>query len=200
MYLTVMLVRAVLIAFLYPVLARGPLLITARRCFFMQWSGLRGALAIALVLNLSAGSTFQSKVQQEIFIQVIGVVALTLLVNGTTSKVLLERLQLSDKYVEDEDLVQLMKTLVVRQMTKAVDLKLLEASSSSGVSVENLADKYCSFLNSSSVMSARDTFSIKRDMRKRGPGPAGQKMRNTSLTPADRANLIWSTSTLVGSM
>jgi NhaP-type Na+/H+ or K+/H+ antiporter len=47
-----MIVRGIIILALYPVISRGKLMVTANDSVFMVWGGLRGALGIALALDV----------------------------------------------------------------------------------------------------------------------------------------------------
>jgi CPA1 family monovalent cation:H+ antiporter len=60
----------------------------------MYWGGLRGAISLALALNLT-GSVFDDVIVAELQLMTFGVVLFTLLVQGTTIAPLLQRLGLT---------------------------------------------------------------------------------------------------------
>ncbi|MFI3328049.1 MAG: cation:proton antiporter [Rikenellaceae bacterium] len=81
-YVAVNLVRGAVVALLYPAL-RGT---TLREAIVIAWSGLRGAVALALALAVASAQHIPPGVQREILVITGGVIALTLLINATTIK------------------------------------------------------------------------------------------------------------------
>ncbi len=81
-YLAVNLARGAMVGVLYPLL-RGA---TWREALVITWSGLRGAVALALALIVTTTTTIPTAVQREILVITAGVITLTLLINATTIK------------------------------------------------------------------------------------------------------------------
>jgi len=104
LFVLVIVIRAVLIALSYPFIANVGLKTNVRECTFMVWGGLRGAVGIALALSLDndvreqldpATSQQARRNVSLVFAFVGGVACLTLVVNGTTSGYILDKLQLT---------------------------------------------------------------------------------------------------------
>lgn len=108
-YFIVMIVRCFLIAILYPWLSTTGHRCTVWEAAFMAWSGLRGALAIALALIVE--NSRNSGVDQEdldrFLFYVGGVAALTIIVNGTLAKVVLYQLGLIGNESQEKEMVMM---------------------------------------------------------------------------------------------
>lgn len=109
MYVLMMVIRGVMILVLYPIISRGKLQVTVNDSVFMVWGGLRGALGIALAIQVqgtvsTSNSTVSAEVGSQLFIMVVGCATLTLLVNAPTAKYLLRYLKLTEESrVSEED-------------------------------------------------------------------------------------------------
>lgn len=79
----------------------------------MYWGGLRGAISLALALTLT-GNVFGSEVSQVLRVMAFGVVAFTLLVQGTTIERLINRLKLSQIPARIEEQQQQQATLYTK--------------------------------------------------------------------------------------
>ena len=59
----------------------------------MVWGGLRGAVSLSLALLVNANHLIGDKAREVIFMQTVGIVTLTLLINGTTAGLVYKLLQ-----------------------------------------------------------------------------------------------------------
>lgn len=107
-YLFLIAVRYITIFLLYPALYKaGKGCTTWQEATFVGWSGLRGAVGIALALSFyqstSEGKTKTTGRDADTLIFLVGgIAALTLLINATSSKLVLLKLHLLDDDVPDD--------------------------------------------------------------------------------------------------
>ena len=62
----------------------------------LAWGGLRGAVSLALALIIASNDNISQPLRQQILVLTVGVVVLTILINGTTVGILLKKLRLTD--------------------------------------------------------------------------------------------------------
>ena len=94
-YLGVNLIRTAVIFFFYPIMKRVGYGIDRREAIILSWGGLRGALGLALALLVSYTVNIPEEIRDQILLMTAGVVTLTLTVNATTIRKLLEKLGLT---------------------------------------------------------------------------------------------------------
>jgi NhaP-type Na+/H+ or K+/H+ antiporter len=115
-------VRALTVASLFPVMSRIGMRCDVADAVFMSWSGLRGALGIALALIVQ-GDTNESKLNDNdadrVLFYVGGMATMTLLLNATSAKWVLRRLGLVP-----EDTVE--KTAVLAQVLSGLKKSVME--------------------------------------------------------------------------
>ncbi|MCB9933383.1 MAG: cation:proton antiporter [Planctomycetes bacterium] len=88
----IMLIRFAAVFLFLPVMnLLGPR-VTARQASVIAWGGLRGAVSLALVLLVAADDKLPAEVRGQLLRVTAGVVLLTILVNGTTTGLLLRKL------------------------------------------------------------------------------------------------------------
>jgi NhaP-type Na+/H+ or K+/H+ antiporter len=75
--------------------------VSVRESLVMSWSGLRGAVSLALALMVCQHDSIAPGVQRDILLAAGGVVLLTILINGGTAGALLRRLGFQSKSVSD---------------------------------------------------------------------------------------------------
>jgi NhaP-type Na+/H+ or K+/H+ antiporter len=128
LYIILIIVRSLIIFTLYPLLSRVGLKCSKEDAAFMAWTGLRGALGMALALIVKHERQdigVSEKDSEQLFFFVGGLAALTLVVNATTAEWLLQRLGLLKKDTPDKVLVmdQIRKRLRTRLMKSATSLQ-----------------------------------------------------------------------------
>lgn len=131
LFFVLLVIRVFIISLLYPLLSNVGLKCSRNDAVFMAWAGLRGALGMALALivqgegeegheeHLHEGDT------DRLFFLVGGIASLTLIINATTSKKVLEMLGLLKLDTPDKILVmdQIMKRLRDRLMKEVRHLQ-----------------------------------------------------------------------------
>jgi hypothetical protein len=95
LYLCLMGARAVTVVLLYPFISTIGHRCTRNEAIFMSWTGLRGAvgMALALIVEKTAPNDLDAETSR-LFFYVGGIATLTLVINGTTAKPLLFKLGL----------------------------------------------------------------------------------------------------------
>jgi NhaP-type Na+/H+ or K+/H+ antiporter len=94
LYIVLMLIRVVIIIFMYPVVSRIGVKCSMKDATFMAFSGLRGALAIALALELKENKNDTTDDGDQFYFFVCVIAAFTLLLNGSTAEWALQTLGL----------------------------------------------------------------------------------------------------------
>lgn len=93
-YIGVHIARALMIAVLYPFMRKAGYGLSVKNSYVLWWGALRGAIALALALIISAEETIPQEIRDQFLFLTAGLVTLTLLVNATTIKALLNKLGL----------------------------------------------------------------------------------------------------------
>ena len=93
-YIGLNLIRYAMIMLLYPIMKRMGYGLTLRESIILTWGGLRGALAMALALMVSYTPTIPETIRSQILFFTAAVVTLTLTINATTMRWLLNRMGL----------------------------------------------------------------------------------------------------------
>lgn len=106
-YIFVTVVRIAMVVIFYPVISRTGAKLNFNESLFLTWSGLRGAVSMALALSLShqiaKGNTYLDQIVGErIFFMVGGVATITLLVNATLAGIIMKKLNLTEGAGSDE--------------------------------------------------------------------------------------------------
>lgn len=94
LYLLLTVIRMFLVALVYPVLSTIGLKCSRNDAIFMAFAGIRGALAIALALQVKANKRVTQKDGDQFYFFVCGIAAISLLVNGTLAEPLVRLLGL----------------------------------------------------------------------------------------------------------
>lgn len=94
-YLAVNIVRAVMIAVLFPFMKKAGYGLSVRNSFVLWWGALRGAIALALALLVAGEESIPQEFRDQFLFLTAGLVTLTLLINATTIKSLLNKLGLT---------------------------------------------------------------------------------------------------------
>ena len=96
LYITIHIGRAVTVIILYPLLRRNGVYLSWKDCVILIWSGLRGSMALILVLIVDLDSRIDSITRNHFLFHVCMIVLLTLIINGTSSKFLVKLLRLQE--------------------------------------------------------------------------------------------------------
>lgn len=94
-YIALNLIRFAMIMLLYPVMKRLGYGLTKRESAILTWGGLRGALAMTLALMVSYTPAIPEDIRSQVLFFTAGIVTLTLCINATTMRALLNRLGLT---------------------------------------------------------------------------------------------------------
>lgn len=94
-YIALNFIRFAMIMLLYPVMKRLGYGLTRRESVILTWRGLRGALAMTLALMVSYTPAIPEDIRSQILFFTAGIVTLTLCINATTMRALLNRLGLT---------------------------------------------------------------------------------------------------------
>jgi NhaP-type Na+/H+ or K+/H+ antiporter len=93
-YILMMLIRVVLVAVFYPVISTIGVKCSRNDAVFMSFCGIRGALAIALALQVKSFSQVDDDDGDQFYFFVCAMAALSLLINGPLAEPLLKHLKL----------------------------------------------------------------------------------------------------------
>lgn len=124
-YVLLFAVRAIVLLFFYPLLNWLGKGVTKAEMIFMIFSGLRGAVSIALALNVAllAESNYLNTMTTEqantIFLYAGGVSGLSLVLNATVAEIVLKYLNLSEKQEEEPYESKLIRNSYKRQLMEA---------------------------------------------------------------------------------
>lgn len=94
-YIGINLIRFVMIGILYPLLKRSGYGLSKRESLILTWGALRGALGLTLALIVSYTESIPEDIRRQVLLLTSGIVALTLIINATTIKWLLNKLGLT---------------------------------------------------------------------------------------------------------
>lgn len=100
-YVGINIVRFVMISVLYPILKSNGYGLRKREVVILTWGALRGALGLTLALIVSYTESIPEIIRDQILMLTSGIVALTLIINATTIKWLLNKLGLTNESAEN---------------------------------------------------------------------------------------------------
>ncbi|MEE4198910.1 MAG: cation:proton antiporter [Bacteroidales bacterium] len=95
LYFGIHLVRAVVITLFFPVMKVAGYGLTKKNAYVLWWGALRGAIGLALALIVASESKIDSSIRDQFLFYTAGIVTMTLLINATTIKLLLNSLGLT---------------------------------------------------------------------------------------------------------
>ncbi len=95
LFVGILIIRTFSISLFLPLLQKIGIGINRAKATVLIWGGLRGAVALALALTVAQDKRFSSELGEQILFLTAGVVVLTLLVNGTSMRLLLKWLGLN---------------------------------------------------------------------------------------------------------
>jgi hypothetical protein len=98
LYCASMGLRYLMLLIFYPILANIGFGTVWQDCMVIGWGGMRGAVGLALALVVDRDSKIDEKTGTRILFHTAGVAALSLIINGTTCKFLVQALGLTERH------------------------------------------------------------------------------------------------------
>merc|ERR1719443_2382931 len=95
LYVVMTLIRAIMVLALWPLLNRVGAEITWKQALVMVWSGLRGAVGLAMAIIVDREPEIPTQMGSRVMFHIGGLAALTTIINATTSAPLLRYLDLT---------------------------------------------------------------------------------------------------------
>ncbi|CAD5312723.1 unnamed protein product [Arabidopsis thaliana] len=124
LYLYVQLSRCVVVGVLYPLLCRSGYGLDWKESIILTWSGLRGAVSLSLALSVkqSSGNSYLSSDTGTRFLFLTGgIVFLTLVVNGSTTQLLLHLLRMDTLTATKKRILEYTKFEMMKTALKAFE-------------------------------------------------------------------------------
>ncbi|MFT4601917.1 MAG: NhaP-type Na+/H+ or K+/H+ antiporter [Arenicella sp.] len=122
-YLIIHVVRAIVIAVLYPFMKRAGYGIGKNHPQAMWWGALRGAigLALALIVESAPESAIPQVIREQFLFLTAGIVTMTLLINATTMKAVASKLGLTAISNSKKYVIETAKDYVFRETVSSID-------------------------------------------------------------------------------
>jgi len=95
LYIGLNIIRYIMITILFPILRKVGYGLKFHEAIVLGWGGLRGALGMSMALMVHYNTSIPEEIRDVILLYTAGVVALTLCVNGTTSKLLVDKFKMT---------------------------------------------------------------------------------------------------------
>ncbi|MCG8410285.1 MAG: cation:proton antiporter [Bacteroidales bacterium] len=95
LYIGIHIVRAIVIALFFPIMKKAGYGLSKKNAYVLWWGALRGAIGLALALIVTGESKIDPKIREQFLFYTAGIVTLSLLINATTIKHLLDYLKLT---------------------------------------------------------------------------------------------------------
>ncbi len=95
LYIGIHIVRAIVITIFFPVMKKAGYGLSKKNAYVLWWGALRGAIGLALALIVAGEESIDRHIRDQFLFYTAGIVTLTLLVNATTIKALLNKLGLT---------------------------------------------------------------------------------------------------------
>jgi NhaP-type Na+/H+ or K+/H+ antiporter/CRP-like cAMP-binding protein len=95
LYISIHIVRAIVIAMFFPIMKKAGYGLSKKDSYVLWWGALRGAVGLALALIVAGESRIDPAIRNQFLFYTAGIVTLTLLINATTIKALLNLLGLT---------------------------------------------------------------------------------------------------------
>lgn len=94
LYLVLHIIRGISVACFSPILRSSGYGLTLHQSLILVWSGLRGAVGLALALMMESHAAIPSKTKALFIFHMAGIALLTLVINGTSTRALLKYLKM----------------------------------------------------------------------------------------------------------
>ncbi len=93
-FVGILVIRTLVILGLMPILARIGVGLTKEKSVVLIWGGLRGAVSLALALIVATNESLDIQLRDQILFLTAGIVVLTIIVNGSTMRIVMAKLGL----------------------------------------------------------------------------------------------------------
>jgi NhaP-type Na+/H+ or K+/H+ antiporter len=120
-YVVIHLVRAVVIAVLYPFMKRAGYGLGKNHPQAMWWGALRGAIGLALALIVESSPAIPQVIRDEFLFLTAGIVTLTLLINATTMKAVANKLGLTAVSSSKKHVIETAKEFVFKETVATIN-------------------------------------------------------------------------------
>ena len=120
-YVIIHLVRAIVIATLYPFMKRAGYGLGKNHPQAMWWGALRGAIGLALALIVESSPVIPQEIRNEFLFLTAGIVTMTLLINATTMKAVANKLGLTAVSNSKKYVVESAKEFVFKETVSTID-------------------------------------------------------------------------------
>ncbi|MDY6801968.1 MAG: cation:proton antiporter [Bacteroidota bacterium] len=121
LYIGIHIVRAIVIALFFPVMKIAGYGLTKKNAYVLWWGALRGAIALALALIVASESKIDSNIRDQFLFYTAGIVTMTLLINATTIKLLLNTLGLTKIPPAKEKMILNARNFLRQASEKSID-------------------------------------------------------------------------------
>jgi NhaP-type Na+/H+ or K+/H+ antiporter len=95
LYIGIFIIRAIVIALFFPLMKKFGYGITKDNAYVLWYGALRGAIGLALALIIAGSESIDKEIRDQFLFLTAGIVTLTLLINATTIKILVDALGLT---------------------------------------------------------------------------------------------------------
>ncbi|MDK2977696.1 MAG: hypothetical protein PWP52_410 [Bacteroidales bacterium] len=121
LYIGIHIVRAIVITVFFPVMKIAGYGLTKKNACVLWWGALRGAIALALALIVASESKIDSNIRDQFLFYTAGIVTMTLLINATTIRLLLNTLGLTKIPPAKEKMILNARNFLRQASEKSVD-------------------------------------------------------------------------------
>ncbi len=121
LYVGIHVIRAIVITIFFPVMKNAGYGLTKKNAYVLWWGALRGAIALALALIVASESKIDSQIRDQFLFYTAGIVTMTLLINATTIKILLNALGLTKIPPAKQKMILTARNYLRQASEKSVD-------------------------------------------------------------------------------
>ncbi len=120
-YVGIHIIRAIVIAIFYPIMKRLGYGLPKKNAYILWWGALRGAVGLALALIVAGEEMIPESIRNQFLFYTAGIVTLTLLVNATTIKALINILGINKIAPAKAAMLQNAKTYLLSASLNNID-------------------------------------------------------------------------------
>ncbi|MAZ66267.1 MAG: hypothetical protein CMF25_04090 [Kangiellaceae bacterium] len=121
LYFSILVIRGISIVSFLPLLKKTGIGLNFEKFAVLTWGGLRGAVALALALSVAQHEAISHEIGSTILFLTAGIVVLTILINGSTMRMLLHFLKLDKLPPSKQETIQKAQAVVVNELQKEID-------------------------------------------------------------------------------